>query len=84
MIETIEVTGFYLSTSGDRNAGIFPANYKIEGHFSFYSGEELETFKSELGQLFADHVTSEKTSVQTFEERKEQLRKEQEFFNQQP
>lgn len=78
-----EIKGFYISTSGDTSVGIFPANWSLHGEFYFDEPSDLEEFRKALSQLFADYITGEMTGVQTFEERGEQLKKEDEFLSQQ-
>lgn len=76
--ESFMVTGFHLSTKGDRSVGIFPSEWTIDGQFSFEDEGELESFRGNLVTTWG-HITDEPVIIETFEERAKQIDLEKQY-----
>lgn len=72
--------GFYInSTDHDESVGIFPQEWKLEGDFHFEDEESLSDFAGMILTAFTTHLGQ--VAIETFEEREEAIRKEQEIYD---
>ena len=77
----MEIKGFYVIDSGDPSVGIFPAQWEITGGFVFEDPAECAIFKEHLREVF--ELITDRPYVETFEEREEYLRLEDEQYHKQ-
>lgn len=75
----IKVTGFYITSYGDADVGIFDQTWKIEGDFYFDDKTQLEEMRQKIKEAF-EVVYAENLGVETFEEVEQQIAKENELF----
>ena len=76
-VGNIHTLGFYVNFYGDPSVGIFNAEWKITGEFFFENEEEFEMFKNKLKETW-EYCHDTPIGVETFEERKERIKKEYE------
>lgn len=74
----IKVTGFYITSYGDPDVGIFDQTWKIEGDFYFDDETQLEEMREKIKEAF--EVYTENLGVETFEEVEQQIAQENDLF----
>ena len=69
------VEGFYINFPGDMSVGISDAQWELTGGFYFDDDKELEEFKADLKNTFANYC-GENCLIETFDERQLQIDRE--------
>jgi hypothetical protein len=75
IMKIIKIEGFYINFSGDMSVGISDAEWELTGGFYFDDQEELEEFRGNLKNMFANYC-GENCLIETFEERQIQIDRE--------
>lgn len=78
----IQIKGFYVVFKGDKSVGIFDAEWQIAGGFEFEDEECLSAFKDRIVEAW-EYCSDAPVYIETFEEREEWLRKENEMGEEQ-